>query len=238
MSDDAFASQGAPPGPGPSLDRDSPELARAYDAISVDRQFKGGVHLVEALAIASGERVLDVGCGTGLLAAYMARLVGPRGLVLGIDPLPLRIELARAHARAQAFPWADFRVGDANDLSELGAETFDAVCLNAVFHWLPDKAGTLRQFLHVLRPGGRLGIGGSTRDQTSAMRTAIGDVLARPPFTAHRRERPLIWRVDEHRGDQAGPPLTARRDSSSPGRRRSAATAATRPTGPRSMPGR
>src|ERR1700678_2197162 len=85
------------------------ELARDYDRISVDRQLQSGKSLVERLAIAPGEHVLDVGCGTGLPALHIAGLVGAAGSVLGIDPLPLRIALAQARAR----PGLEFRVGDA-----------------------------------------------------------------------------------------------------------------------------
>ena len=109
--------------------------------------------LVRDLAIAAGERVLDVGCGTGLLAEHIADLVGPAGSVLGVDPLPLRIELAQAKAR----PNLEFKVADAYDLSSLPAADFDVVCLNAVFHWLPEKSGPLREFARVLKSGGRLG---------------------------------------------------------------------------------
>ena len=62
---------------GPSLAEDNEALASDYEAISVGRQFVTGQRLVEALGIASGERVLDVGCGTGLLVEHIAGIVGP-----------------------------------------------------------------------------------------------------------------------------------------------------------------
>ena len=76
-----------------SLTLDTQELARHYEQVSAGHQFKAGQRLIEKLAVAPGEYVLDVGCGTGLLAEYVAGLVGPTGSVVGIDPLPLRIAL-------------------------------------------------------------------------------------------------------------------------------------------------
>src|ERR1700722_14116405 len=81
----------------PSLTQDSDALARDYDRVSVDRQFLSGKMLLRDLAIVAGERVLDVGCG--LLAQHIADLVGATAYVLGVDPLPLRIELAQAKGR-------------------------------------------------------------------------------------------------------------------------------------------
>lgn len=181
---------------GPSLSEDSEALARDYEEISVGRQLKSGQRLVQALGIAAGERVLDVGCGTGLLAEHIAGIVGPAGHVLGIDPLPMRIEMARRKARDHALANVEFRVGNANDLSSIASASFDVVCLNAVFHWLPDKAGQLREFARVLRADGRIGIGGGAKEQPSRMRQVMAEVLARPPFGTHPRPRDIIWRVD------------------------------------------
>ena len=126
-----------------SLHLDTPELARHYEQASADRQLMVGKALVAKLAPREGERVLDVGTGTGLLAEHVATLVGPSGSVIGIDPLPLRIEIARRKAR----PNLAFEVGDAYALDAFASDSFDIVYLNAVFHWLPDKATALRQFL-------------------------------------------------------------------------------------------
>lgn len=174
------------------MSEDSDALARDYETVSAQRQFQGGQRLVRALAIRPGERVLDVGCGTGLLAEFIADQVGPTGSVLGIDPLPLRIELAQAKAR----PNLAFAVGNAYDLSSIAAGGFDVVCLNAVLHWLPEKAGPMRAFARVLRAGGRLGIGGVGKGEASVMRGALASVLMRAPFNQHRRGAELTHPVD------------------------------------------
>jgi len=177
-----------------SLTEDSDELARDYDRVSVDRQFQSGKMLVRELAVAPGERVLDVGCGTGLLAGHIADLVGATGYVLGVDPLPLRIELAQAKAR----PNLQFKVADAYDLSSIPAAGFDVVCLNAVFHWLPEKSGPLGEFTRVLKPGGRLGISSGAKGPRTRYQELISEVLARPPFNAYARPPDgLTHRVDE-----------------------------------------
>ncbi|HVZ37410.1 MAG TPA: methyltransferase domain-containing protein, partial [Polyangiaceae bacterium] len=100
-----------------SLALDTPDLADHYERVSVDRQFRAGQLLIEKLQIPAGARVLDVGSGTGILAQYVADRVGPSGSVHGIDPLPLRVEIAQRKAR----PRLTFAVGDANDLSHLAA---------------------------------------------------------------------------------------------------------------------
>jgi ubiquinone/menaquinone biosynthesis C-methylase UbiE len=177
----------------PLLTLDSEELARAYERVSADRQFRSGQRLVEELAISSGERVLDVGCGTGLLARHIADRVGPAGYVLGIDPLPLRIELAQAKAR----PGLEFRVGNAYALDFLPDAGFDVVCLNAVLHWLPEKTGPLRQLARVLRPGGRIGIGTGLKDHRTVVQKMTAEVLKERPFSDHpRAQASVTFRVD------------------------------------------
>lgn len=161
-----------------SLNLDSQLLAQDYERISADRQFKAGQVLIGELAIGAGDRVLDVGCGTGLLAEYVADLVGSTGSVIGIDPLPLRIEIARPKSRANL----SFRVGNANDLSEFPSHSFDVVYLNAVLHWLPEKLEPLRQIFRLLRKGGRVGISTGSKASSSRLNEIKAQILSREPY--------------------------------------------------------
>jgi arsenite methyltransferase len=162
-----------------SFAHDNPDLARAYDRLS-DSQFEGGKTLVDRLAVKPGDCVLDVGCGTGRLAGWIAERVAPGGRVVGIDPLPDRIAIARTRAPAEV----SFDVGQAEDLSAFGSETFDAVCMSAVFHWVPDKRKALAEARRVLRDGGRLGVTTLPSDLRSATTVArvCTAVLAAPRY--------------------------------------------------------
>ena len=129
---------------------DNPELARTYHRVS-DQQFEGGQRLARLLHLVRGDRVLDIGCGTGRLAEWMASQFGPE--VVGIDPLPERVALARARA-----PGLRFEVGRAEDLGAFPVGSFDAVCVSAAFHWIEGKPRAVAEMARVLCQGGRLGL--------------------------------------------------------------------------------
>jgi arsenite methyltransferase len=161
-----------------SFTHDTSHLAETYDRLS-DSQFEGGKRLVERLGLEAGCRVLDVGCGTGRLARWIAERVGPTGSVVGIDPLAERIAIACTRAGAIAF-----EVGQAEDLGAFADESFDAVCLSAVFHWVADKPKALAEIRRVLRPGGRLGVTTLPRELVGAGTVAavLVPVLGRSPY--------------------------------------------------------
>jgi ubiquinone/menaquinone biosynthesis C-methylase UbiE len=174
-----------------SFVHDSPELAESYDKLS-EWQFAGGKRLVERLGLKAGDRVLDVGCGTGRLTRWLSGIVGPEG-VFGIDPLADRIALARHRA-----PAISYEVGRAEDLSGFDSESFDAVCMTAVFHWVQDKAKALLEAKRVLRRGGRFGMTALPKE----LRLASGAALVLEPLFERKpyddlvnpAERALEWR--------------------------------------------
>jgi Methylase involved in ubiquinone/menaquinone biosynthesis len=106
--------------------------------------------------VASGERVLDVGCGTGSLAIAAARIVGPNGRVVGVDPSVEMIGRARAKARAKRLP-VEF-VATAGEALPFPDDAFDLVTISLVLHQLPSDAlhATMAQVRRMLAPGGRL----------------------------------------------------------------------------------
>ena len=114
----------------------------------------------EMLAVASlslGERVLDLACGTGLLTLEAARAVGPHGTVLGTDLSGQMVEVARRHAAEEQLSNVTFQRMDAETL-DLPDATFDVVLCALGLMYLPDAQRGMREWLRVLKPGGRVAI--------------------------------------------------------------------------------
>jgi ubiquinone/menaquinone biosynthesis C-methylase UbiE len=113
-------------------------------------------HRTLALAeLQRGDRVLDVGCGTGVLTRLAAEAVGPEGTVVGIDPGPAMIGVARLRA-ARTVNRAQFELGVIEALA-FRNDAFDVVLSSFVLHHLPAdvKRAGLSEVWRVLKPGGR-----------------------------------------------------------------------------------
>ncbi len=108
-----------------------------------------------ALALASGENVLDIGSGPGLLASEMAVDVGSAGSVDGVDPSDSMLVLARSRRPQDGAGATRFVSGDACALP-FQEGTFDAAVAAQVYEYLPDVPAALQAAHRVLRPGGRL----------------------------------------------------------------------------------
>jgi ubiquinone/menaquinone biosynthesis C-methylase UbiE len=161
-----------------SFNYDSHDLAEAYDRLS-DMQLESGKELVRQLGLSPGASVLDVGCGTGRLASWIAKTLGGTSRVIGMDPLLERIAIAQARV-----PEASFHVGQAEDLSMYPDEAFDAVTMSSVFHWVADKPKALAEVKRVLRRGGKLGTTTASKELAAAgsLGSMIQAVLQRAPY--------------------------------------------------------
>lgn len=105
--------------------------------------------------LSAGETVVDLGCGAGFDALLAAAMVGPRGLVIGVDMTPAMLKKARRNARDLGCTNIEFREGFLEDLPVADA-TADVVISNGVFNLCPDKEAALAEAHRVLKPGGRL----------------------------------------------------------------------------------
>ncbi|MHC5065107.1 MAG: class I SAM-dependent methyltransferase [Planctomycetota bacterium] len=111
--------------------------------------------LLERVHLQAGERVLDVACGTGIVARYAAPRVGALGQVLGVELNPAMLEVAR---RAAAFfDQVEFREGSALELPVENGEFDVALCQQAIM-FIPDRELAIREMFRALEPGGRVGL--------------------------------------------------------------------------------
>jgi ubiquinone/menaquinone biosynthesis C-methylase UbiE len=112
-----------------------------------------GPRVVELAALRPGLRVLDVACGTGLVARLAAEAVGADGHVTALDLNPAMLAVASALPAAEgaAIEWVE---GDARALPSPEA-SFDAVCCQLGLQFFPDREGAVREMKRVLVPGGR-----------------------------------------------------------------------------------
>ncbi len=140
--------------------RDLDHVAWLYDPLieklSFGRERKFREKTLEHLALVPGERVLDVGCGTGSLTLAIARALGGSGEVWGIDAAPRMIAIARHKAEAAGLP-ARFAPGVAEELDFADA-AFDVVVNSMFTHHIDTglKRRAFAEMFRVLRPGGRL----------------------------------------------------------------------------------
>jgi ubiquinone/menaquinone biosynthesis C-methylase UbiE len=116
--------------------------------------------LVKLCHIDAGSTVLDVGCGSGATACYLAKQVGCR--VIGVDILDAMVARSRERAARQGLEdRTEFRVADAQDLP-FDDGLFDAVLTESVTAFPEDKQRAVAEYARVTTPGGYVGLNEST----------------------------------------------------------------------------
>ncbi|HZQ78131.1 MAG TPA: methyltransferase domain-containing protein [Acidimicrobiia bacterium] len=134
------------------------EASRDYEDASRDFWEYISLRTVERLALRSGERVLDVPCGTGAAALRAARQVGPAGSVVGVDYADRMVAIAREKAAAAGVANLEVSVADMTALDPAATGLFDAVVCALGLFFAEDMPALLRRLAALLRPGGRLGV--------------------------------------------------------------------------------
>ena len=133
--------------------QDQIEAATAYEELFVPALFRQfAPKVADAAGVSPGERVLDVACGTGVLAREILKRVGPTGRVSGVDLVAGMIEVAREIA-----PAIDWREGKAEALP-FSDESFDAVVSQFGMMFFTDPAQAIREMLRVLKTRGRFAV--------------------------------------------------------------------------------
>lgn len=142
-----------------------------------------GEELLQLLSVQPGERILDLGCGTGQLTQNIA-LAGAE--VMGIDQAPTMIEKAKAN-----YPHLQFAVADAKNFQV--DEPFDAIFSNAVLHWITEPDAVIRCMRQALKPKGRLVAEFGGKGNIKAIASALYSVLEASGYASPEKMSPWYF---------------------------------------------
>ncbi len=131
--------------------------AALYDSWFVPAVFAPmAQHMLDRTDVPPGSRVLDVACGSGIVARSVAPRVGAKGRVVGLDMNRAMLDVARARSAEEGLA-IEWREGSAQELP-FGEGTFDLVLCQHGLQFFPDQPRALAEMYRVLAPGGRVAI--------------------------------------------------------------------------------
>lgn len=163
------------------MESEKPTPPQVYERVLVPAVLRAlSRSVVDLAAPHEGERVLDLACGTGIVARTVAPIVGAAGSVVGIDVLPPMLAVARS-VPAPDGASIEWREGDATAL-DLSDSSFDLVICQQGLQFFPDREATASEVLRVLDPPA----GGSSR------RCGRGSIDSRSG-RGSRRWKPPTW---------------------------------------------
>ena len=164
-----------------------PNPAEAYERFIAQNFFvPWSADLIARAAPKSGERVLDLACGTGIVTRSVAPMVGPEGKVTGLDISPAMLEVARSLAPANV----EWQEGSGTEMPFPDA-SFDLVLCQQGLQFFPDHAKGLKEIRRVLAPGGRAVVSAWRDLDAQPFMKAVDGVVSRhlepggfgPPFS-------------------------------------------------------
>lgn len=164
------------------------ESAKCYSSEGSEFQKESGHELLQQLSPGRGSTALDLGCGTGYLAAQLSECVGPGGKVVAVDPDEERLKIAREkYARDNI----DYVSG--NDAS-FPEGPYDLVFANHVIHWVSDKNALFERVYQSLKPGGRFAF--TTANGVPALppvvKSCVGELFG-PDFLEHVFHKRMVY---------------------------------------------
>jgi ubiquinone/menaquinone biosynthesis C-methylase UbiE len=125
-----------------------------YERVLVGPLFRPfAAQLVARVALNRGDSVIDVACGTGIVARVARERLGPEARIVGVDVAPPMLAVART-----ADPTIDWREGNASSLPVSAAEHFTVLTCHQGLQFMPDKPAAIREMRRVVAPGGRVAI--------------------------------------------------------------------------------
>lgn len=138
----------------PSYAMNQASFPEMYERWLVGPLFRPWVETIfDAVKLSAGDRVLDVACGTGIVARVAKERLGETGYVVGVDVSPDMLSVARAVA-----PDIDWREGKAGALPLREGERFDVVICQQGLQFFPDKAAAIAQMRRALGSGGKVAV--------------------------------------------------------------------------------
>jgi arsenite methyltransferase len=144
---------------------------------TASESFAGVGYPFAAHIIQKGDRVLDIGSGSGTDVLIASFLVGSKGRVFGLDMTDAMLKKARSNAAKMKAENVEFLKGNAEQIP-LPDESVDVVTSNGVLNLVPDKPRAFSEICRVLRPGGKI---------------QISDIVLGKPIKETSRENPQLW---------------------------------------------
>ena len=139
--------------------------------------FAGTGNPFRIASLEPGAHAVDVGCGAGIDSFIAAKMVGPTGLVIGVDMTSAMLAKARSGAGDWPLGNIEFRQGFMEELP-IPDGWADVLISNGVLNLAPDKSAALSEMVRVLKPGGRL---------------QIADILVQRPVPASAKRKIDLW---------------------------------------------
>src|SRR5215471_17885468 len=125
-----------------------------YERVLVGPLFRPfAEQLVTRVGLTRSDTLIDVACGTGIVARVARERLGPEARIVGVDVAPAMLAVART-----VDPTIDWREGNAVALPVSAGEEFTVLTCHQGLQFMPDKLAAVRDMRRVLAPGGRVAI--------------------------------------------------------------------------------